>query len=63
MPYIDIDTQIINNLAAGLNQVEISKKTGKSLSAIEKRINKIKKEHKAKTLFHLAVILNEKKIL
>lgn len=62
----ELDKMIIEALSAGLTQYEISelfksrsiKPNG--LRTIEDRINVIKAEHKANTLFHLAVILKRK---
>ncbi len=60
---------IIKYLQEGLNQVEISEKLKNdgikpsSLSSVEKRLNKIKEFYEAKTLFHLACILYNKKLL
>ena len=64
----EIDKKIIKLLGIGLSQSDISshlKKKGvtpNSVSIIEKRLRKIKKLYKAKTLFHLAVILKRKRI-
>lgn len=57
---------IIKKLSDGFLQPEISKEMKalamkpNSLSYIEKAINSLKKEHKAKTNFQLAVILMKK---
>ena len=48
-------------LAEGYSQQEVAEKLNISLSTLEKFINAQKKEHKAKSLFHLAVILCRKK--
>lgn len=62
----ELDKLIAQSLAAGLTQSEISllfKKqniTPNSVSIIEKKIKRMKEEHKANTLFHLAVILRKK---
>ncbi len=60
------DEKLLEYLAKGYTQQEISdelKKLGyypNSLSMIEKMLKRIKKEHNANTLYHLAVILNKK---
>lgn len=60
------DEKLLEYLAKGYTQQEISdelKKLGyfpNSLSMIEKMLKRIKKDHNANTLFHLAVILNKK---
>lgn len=65
----EIEHLIVNYLQEGLNQYEISEQLKKSgfrpcsLSSVEKRINKIKEFYEAKTLFHLACILHNKKLL
>ncbi|WNI34699.1 hypothetical protein [Chryseobacterium sp. SG20098] len=65
----EIEKLIIKYLQEGLNQYEISEQLKKSdfrpcsLSSVEKRINKIKEFYEAKTLFHLAYILYNKKVL
>ncbi len=65
----DINQQIVKLLSLGMTQKEVSnhlKKKGItpcSLSIIEKRLKLMRKEYKAKTLFHLAVILERKKII
>lgn len=65
----ELDKLIATSLAAGLTQSEISqhfKKQGikpNSLSIIEKKIKQMKEDHKANTLFHLAVILRKKGII
>lgn len=62
----ELDKLITQSLASGLTQSEISilfKKqniTPNSISIIEKKIKQMKEEHKANTLFHLAVILRKK---
>lgn len=59
------DIKILELLAKGFKQNEISIQFKKkeiipnSTSIIEKRINKLKKKYKAKTNFHLAVILTK----
>lgn len=64
-----IEKLIIEYLQAGLTQQEVSERFKKdginpnSLSSIEKQINKIKEFYEAKTLFHLACILYNKKVL
>lgn len=65
----ELDKKIIDCLAAGLTQQEISthfksqRITPNGLRTIEDRINVIKAEHRANTLFHLAIILTRKKIV
>lgn len=65
----NIEKLIIRYLQEGLTQSEISdelKKSGiqpNSLSSIEKRLNKLKEFYTAKTLFHLACILYNNKVL
>jgi hypothetical protein len=60
---------ILKYLSLGLTQQEVSNELKKkdikpnSLSAIEKRIKKIKQEFKAKNNFHLAIIVSKKNIL
>lgn len=62
---IDVNLKILNLLKKGYAQSEIAdilKKEGivpNSLSSVEKKLNQLKKDYKAKTLFHLAVILME----
>lgn len=62
----ELDKQIARCLAVGMSQSEISQHfklqciEPNSLSIIEKKINQMKKDHKANTLFHLAVILKKK---
>ncbi|CAL2091932.1 conserved hypothetical protein [Tenacibaculum sp. 190524A05c] len=64
-----INLKIVKLLSQGMNQKEISehfKKEGitpNSLSIIEKRLKKIREVYKAKTLFHLALILREESII
>jgi uncharacterized protein (DUF2164 family) len=61
----EFEKLVAQALAAGLIQSEISqhfKKQGikpNSLSIIEKKIKQMKEDHKANTLFHLAVILRK----
>lgn len=65
----NLDKLILESLAAGLTQNEISLhfiKMGidlNSLSIIEKRIKGMKKEYRANTLFHLAIIVKRKGII
>ncbi len=65
----DLNQQIIKLLSLGMTQKEVSnhlKKKGFmpcSLSIIEKRLKQMRAEYKAKTLFHLAIILERKKII
>ncbi|ASD51648.1 hypothetical protein [Flavobacterium phage V157] len=60
------DEELLEYLSKGFTQQEISdelKRLGyfpNSLSMIEKMLKRIKKEHNANTLYHLAVILNKK---
>lgn len=62
----ELDKLIAHSLASGLTQSEISilfKKqniTPNSISIIEKKIKQMKEDHKANTLFNLAVILRKK---
>ncbi|WP_405266648.1 helix-turn-helix transcriptional regulator [Cellulophaga sp. Ld12] len=62
-----VDKKIIQLLSKGYITPEISAYfvkndlTPSSVSSIEKRIKMIKRKLGAKTLFHLAVILNNKK--
>lgn len=57
----DRQKTIINLLTEGLNERQISRHlelkgyTRTSLSLIEKEINKLKKQYRARTLFQLAV--------
>ncbi|WP_024480401.1 hypothetical protein [Cellulophaga baltica] len=61
------DKRIVQLLSKGYITPEISDYFIKndlapsSVSSIEKRIKAMKKAHGAKTLFHLAVLLNSKK--
>lgn len=63
------DILILKALAGGLTQSGVSEHfikmgiTPNSVSIIEKRINKMKKEHRANTLFHLALIVKRKGLL
>ncbi|PKH52418.1 hypothetical protein CXF68_17725 [Tenacibaculum sp. Bg11-29] len=65
----DINQQIVKLLSLGMTQKDVSNHlkekgvTPCSLSIIEKRLKLMKKEYKAKTLFHLAIILKKKKII
>lgn len=65
----ELDILILKSLAAGLTQKEIHLHfvkmgiTPNSITGIEKRINKMKKEHRAKTLFHLALIVKSKDLI
>jgi len=65
----ELDTLILQSLAGGLEQKEIHlhfKKMGitpNSISIIEKRIKGLKLEHKANTLFQLALIVKRKNII
>lgn len=65
----DLEELIIKALAAGLIQpeiVELFKKqniTPNSPSIIEKTIRRIREEHKANTLFQLALILQKKGLI
>ena len=64
-----VNLKILQLMAIGLTQKDISeylKKKGitpNSVSIIEKRLKKLKNEYKAKSLFHLAVILKNKSII
>jgi transcriptional regulator len=64
-----IDRKICQLLAKGMTQREISDHLKlkaiepNSVSIIEKRIKKLKKEFGAKTFFQLAVILTKRKYL
>jgi len=66
---MEIKEIIIANLAKGKTQYEIRdflKKKGikpNSLSLIEKYLKSIRKEYRAKTNFHLAVILCKKGVI
>jgi len=66
---METDILILQSLSAGLTQSEISehfKKMGitpNSVSIIEKRINKMKKEYRANSLFHLALIVKRKGLI
>lgn len=68
-PKHDIETLILQSLAAGLTQSEISEHfkkmaiTPNSISIIEKTINKMKREYRANTLFHLALIVKRKGLI
>lgn len=63
------DLLILKNLAKGLQINEIVLSLQKenaikvSISTIEKRLNAIRKQFGAKTLFQLGAILKEKKII
>lgn len=65
----NVDFLIINYLSQGLKIGEIPKhlETNESIiiskSNIEKRLTVIKKLYGAKTLFHLAVIAKERKLI
>ncbi|GAB0154770.1 hypothetical protein CHRYSEOSP005_00300 [Chryseobacterium sp. Alg-005] len=74
MDYLFIEKLIINfiiidYLKDGLSQHEIAERLKEndikpnSLSSIEKRINQIKHYYNAKSMFHLACILHNKKVL
>lgn len=60
---------IIKYLQEGLSQPEIAEKlkenkiTPNSLSSVEKRLKQIKEFYQAKSMFHLACILHNKKKL
>ena len=64
-----IDKFILTGLAKGLTQEEIAsslKKEGikpNSISSVEKELRIMKKEHGAKTLFHLAIIVKSENIV
>ena len=64
-----IELRIVQLLADGLKQIDIPEQLKKegfsdnSLGLVEKKIRKIKKAYKAKTTFHLAVILAKKGII
>lgn len=61
-----LDERILHLMAKGMDQKEISEHLKKvdikpnSLSIIEKELKSIRAHHKAKTNFHLAVILIRK---
>nr|WP_314499069.1 hypothetical protein [uncultured Chryseobacterium sp.] len=63
------DLLILKYLSKGIKIADMAElmklkpDTAMSTSSIEKRLNSIKKEYKAKTLFHLAVILKNKNII
>ncbi len=63
------DLKIVELLAKGYKQAEISKEfisngiTPNSISIIEKRLKKLKVKYKAKTNFHLAVLLTKEGVL
>ncbi|GAB0156242.1 hypothetical protein CHRYSEOSP005_15060 [Chryseobacterium sp. Alg-005] len=65
----NIENLIIKYLQEGFTQQEIANKlkeqniTPNSLSSVEKRLKQIKEDNEAKTLFHLACILYNKKLL
>lgn len=65
----EINLKIVKLLAKGYKQNEISDYLKKndiepnSVSIIEKRLRKLKKAYKAKTNFHLAVILTKGEII
>lgn len=65
----NINDLIITWLQEGLQQPEIAKRLKQqnirpnSISSVEKKIRQIKEEHEANTLFHLACILHNKKLL
>jgi hypothetical protein len=58
---------VIKYLSEGLNQIEIAERLKKdniqpnSLSSIEKTLKVIRTKYKAKTMFHLGVILTRTK--
>lgn len=64
-----VNNKIMKLLAKGRNQTQIAEEMTRtrfeiiSLSSVEKRIKKLKAEHKAKTLFHLATILKDKDLI
>ncbi|MEE6129059.1 response regulator, partial [Chryseobacterium arthrosphaerae] len=64
-----VEKLIIEYLQQGMAQYEISERLKEngikpnSLSSVEKRLNKIKDFYNAKTLFHLACILYNQKII
>ncbi len=63
------DLKIVQLLAKGFKQSEISIQfknkeiTPNSISIIEKRIKKLKTKYKAKTNFHLGILLTKEGIL
>ncbi len=65
----NIDDLIIGFLKEGLSQKQIAGKLHdlnikpNSLSSVEKRLRQIRECYEAKTLFHLACILHNKKVL
>lgn len=68
-PKFNVDDLIIEYLAKGLTQIEVSNElklkgiTPNSLSLIEKKLKALRKEHRAATTFHLAVILLRKGLI
>lgn len=66
---MEIDKFILNGLANGWTQSDISNGLKNrfikpnSISFVEKRIRELKSKHEAKTLFHLAIIVQLKKII
>lgn len=64
-----IEKTICQLLAKGMTQQEISDHLKlksiepNSVSSIEKKIKSIKKQHGAKTIFHLAVILTKRNLI
>ena len=66
---MDIEKIIIEKLSEGKSQAEISeylkenKLQPSSVSSVEKRLSAIRKDYGAKTLFHLACILKNEKII
>lgn len=65
----DFDILILESLAAGLTLQEIHEHFERmgirpnSVSMIEKKINGMKAEHRANTLFHLALIVKRKGLI
>lgn len=63
------DLLILKHLSKGVKIAEMAEllkskpETAMSTSSIEKRLNTIRKQYKAKTLFHLAVILKNENII
>ncbi|MDW5289128.1 response regulator [Formosa sp. PL04] len=61
----DYDIELIKQLSLGLSQSEISKQleeqniTPRSLSSIEKRLNKLKDDFKANNVIHLVAIVKD----
>lgn len=65
MHMTEVKAQILKWLQAGYSQSQIAEKlkeqniSTNSLSSVEKKLKEIRESYKAKTMFHLACILND----